>query len=232
MIDLGGQPILWHIMKIYEHHGITDFVICLGYKSSLIKEYFVNFALNTSDVTIDISTGDVQIHKKPTEKWKVTLLETGLETLTGGRLKRAAPYLDDRFCMTYGDGLSDVNISKLMSFHADHGKAATVTAVFPPGRYGSLNLTPSNRISNFVEKPTGDDGYVNGGFFVLEKSVLDLIMDDNTGFEDEPLEQLASRGDLMAFRHHGFWQAMDTMRDKARLEELWNSGQAPWKTWG
>lgn len=231
MIELGGKPILWHIMKTYSHHGITDFVICCGYKGYMIKEYFANYLLHQSDVTIDITNGSLTYHHTTAEPWRITLVDTGLDTLTGGRLKRVARYLDpgQPFCMTYGDGVGDIDITALVAFHRAHGKQATLTAVVPPGRYGALE-TIGDQIVRFTEKPPGDNARINGGYFVLDPAVLDLIPGDLTPFEAAPLETLAATGQLMSFRHDGFWQPMDTLRDKRQLEALWASG-APWKVW-
>lgn len=232
MIEIGGRPILWHVMKIYASHGVTDFVICLGYKGYMIKEFFANYLLHNSDVTIDAATGEVTYHQSSTEPWRVTLVDTGEATNTGGRLKRVGPYLDgDTFCLTYGDGVADVDISRLIAFHRGHGREATVTAVVPPGRYGALDLGANDRVNRFVEKPPGDNNLINGGFFVLEHSVLERIAGDETSFEREPLESLAADGELVAYRHTGFWHPMDTLRDKNHLEALWSSGKAPWKIW-
>jgi glucose-1-phosphate cytidylyltransferase len=232
MIEIGGRPILWHILKIYSHHGINDFIICLGYKGYLIKEYFSNYFLHNSDVTIDVRTNQVEYHNSSAEPWRVTLVDTGERTNTGGRIKRIARYLrpHEPFCLTYGDGVADIDIAKLAAFHNKHGKRATLTAVAPPGRYGAVSLD-GDRIVRFVEKPPGDNAYINGGFFVLDPSVVDLIGNDDTSWEREPLQQLAANGHLMAFRHQGFWQPMDTMRDKMHLEQLWAEGKAPWKVW-
>lgn len=232
MIEIGGRPLLWHIMKIYSNYGVNDFIICCGYKGYLIKEYFSNYFLHMSDITFDISSNSMEIHEANAEQWRVTLVDTGEDTLTGGRLKRVQPHLNDEevFCMTYGDGLSDINISKLLSFHKKHGGHATVTATLPPGRFGALDIIENNVIG-FKEKPKGDGVLINGGFFVLSKKVLDLISDDLTIWEKEPLEKLARTKQLFAFKHQGFWQPMDTLRDKNYLEELWSSGMAPWKVW-
>lgn len=232
MIEIGGKPILWHIMKSYSTHGVNDFVICCGYKGYLIKEYFSNYFLHMSDVTFDMASNQMEVHHKNAEPWRVTLVDTGENTLTGGRLKRVAEYIqnDSAFCFTYGDGVSDVDISSLITFHQNHGKLATVTAVLPPGRYGALDCVGAN-VKGFVEKPRGDGGLINGGFFVLSPKVIDLISGDQTSWESEPLVKLAAMGEMMAFEHAGFWQPMDTLRDKMQLEELWNSGRAPWKTW-
>ena len=231
MIEIGGKPILWHIMKIYSYGGINDFIVCCGYKGYLIKEYFANYFFHTSDVTFDIVANKMEIHEKHTEPWRVTLIDTGDQTMTGGRLKRVKKYLSNEdFCMTYGDGLSDVNISELIKFHQSHGKSATVTAVQPPGRFGALKLSGSN-VERFQEKPQGDGAFINGGFFVLNPGVLDLIDGDESIWESAPLEALASKGELQAYVHQGFWQAMDTLRDKSYLEDLWATGNAPWKKW-
>jgi len=233
MIEIGGKPILWHIMKLYSAHGVTDFVICCGYKGYLIKEYFANYFLHMSDVTFDMTHNKMEVHDRKAEPWKVTLVDTGDDTMTGGRLKRVAPYLKDEkaFCFTYGDGVSDVDISALIAFHTKHGRSATITAVQPPGRYGALRLDGA-KVTGFLEKPRGEGGgWINGGFFVLSPKVLDLIADDDTLWEAEPLSQLATSGQLMAFEHTGFWQPMDTLRDKNQLEKLWESGHAPWKVW-
>jgi len=232
MIEIGGKPILWHIMKIYSSYGLNDFIICCGYKGYLIKEYFANYFLHMSDVTFDMGNNNgMQIHQRNSEPWKITLVDTGEGTLTGGRLKRVSRYLgDDDFCFTYGDGVGDIDITKLIAFHKKHGKKATVTAVQPPGRFGALELEGEN-VKSFVEKPHGDGMYINGGFFVLSPKVLDLIDGDATTWEREPLEILASTNQLNAFKHDGFWQPMDTLRDKQHLEELWGAGRAPWKVW-
>ncbi|MGV6806948.1 MAG: glucose-1-phosphate cytidylyltransferase [bacterium] len=233
MVEIGGMPILWHIMKIYSSHGINDFVVCCGYKSHVIKNYFFNYHLNCSDVTFDLSNNGMEIHSHESEPWKVTLVETGEGTMTGGRLQRVSPYLDDEaFCFTYGDGVSDVNISELVNFHKSQGNLATLTAVQPPGRFGAFQLgSQSNKVPSFQEKPDGDGAWVNSGFFVLEPGVLDYIEGDSTVWEKGPLENLAEQGELNAFRHHGFWQPMDTLRDKHVLDDLWSGGNAPWKTW-
>jgi glucose-1-phosphate cytidylyltransferase len=230
MIEIGGSPILWHIMKIYSHYGINDFVICLGYKGYVIKEYFANYFLHMSDVTFDMDTHEMQVHHRHAEPWKVTVIDTGKDTLTGGRLKRARDYVgDETFCFTYGDGVTDLDIGKLVAFHRSHGKHATVTAIQPPGRYGALNLKDSV-VQNFQEKPAGDGAWINGGFFVLEPAVFDYIEDDQTGWESAPLQKLAEDEQLRAYQHSGFWRAMDTLRDKTQLEELWAT-KAPWKVW-
>ena len=231
MIEIGGKPILWHIMKMYSHHGINEFVICLGYKGYIIKEYFSNYFLHMSDVTFCMEQNTVEIHQKYAEPWKVTLVDTGENTMTGGRLKRVESYIrDSRFCFTYGDGVSDIDIGRLISFHAESGRLATVTAVQPPGRYGALQMD-GDAVHSFQEKPAGDGAWINGGFFVLDPGVLGYIKDDSTVWEAEPLQRLAVDGQLAAFQHHGFWQAMDTLREKNQLEQLWSSGKAPWKTW-
>jgi len=232
MVEIGGMPILWHVMKIYAHHGISDFVVCLGYKGYVIKEYFSNYFLHSSDVTIDARTNRTTFHTTKAEPWRVTLVDTGEKTQTGGRLKRVARYLDpgEPFCFTYGDGVADIDIGASIAFHRSHGRKATLTAVVPPGRYGAVSLD-GDRVERFVEKPPGDQSFINGGFFVLDPSVVDFIAGDDTAWESEPLEALAARGELMAYRHKGFWQPMDTLRDKNLLEEHWASGRAPWKTW-
>jgi glucose-1-phosphate cytidylyltransferase len=232
MIEIGGKPILWHIMKLYSAHGVNDYVICCGYKGYIIKEYFANYFLHMSDVTFDMASNKMEVHQRNAESWRVTLVDTGDDTLTGGRLKRVAPYIqnEEAFCFTYGDGVSDVDIAKSLAFHKQHGKLATITAVQPPGRYGAIERT-NNQVTGFAEKPRGDGGLINGGFFVLSPKVLDLIEGDHTSWESEPLGQLAAQGEMMAFEHQGFWQPMDTLRDKNQLEELWDSGEAPWKIW-
>jgi glucose-1-phosphate cytidylyltransferase len=231
MIEIGGKPILWHILKIYSAHGIDDFIICLGYKGYVIKEYFANYFLHMSDVTFDMRNNRMQIHNNHCEPWRVTLVDTGEASMTGGRLKRVRSYLNDEaFCFTYGDGVSDVNIPALVAFHRQQGLLATMTAVQPPGRYGSLNLEGA-LIRRFEEKPRGDGGWINGGFFVLSPKVIDYIEGDETIWERGPLERLAAEGQLAAFKHTGFWYAMDTLRDKMKLEEFWQTGQAPWKIW-
>jgi glucose-1-phosphate cytidylyltransferase len=233
MIEIGGKPILWHIMKMYSHHGINDFIICCGYKGYVIKEYFANYFLHMSDVTFDMQQNKMEVHQQFAEPWRVTLLDTGDETMTGGRLKRASRYLEgeEAFCLTYGDGVSDVNISELVQFHRNHGLQATLTATYPPGRFGALDINSDKRVAAFKEKPKGDGGMINGGFFVLSPKVIELIDGDKMVWEREPLEKLAESGNLKAFEHEGFWQCMDTLRDKIYLEELWNSGKAPWKVW-
>ncbi|MDA9079006.1 glucose-1-phosphate cytidylyltransferase [Gammaproteobacteria bacterium] len=232
MIEIGGMPIIWHIMKMYSSHGINDFIICCGYKGYVLKEYFANYFLHMSDITFNISANAMKVHKKDAEPWNVTLIDTGESTLTGGRLKKVSEYLkeEDAFCFTYGDGVSDIDISKTIEFHQSHGKLATISAVIPPGRYGALTLD-GHQVKGFTEKPRGDGGFINGGFFVLSPQVLDLIDGDQTAWEGDPLSRLAKNNELMAFRHEGFWQPMDTLRDKNHLEDLWSSGQASWKTW-
>ena len=232
MIEIGGKPILWHIMKMYSAHGITDFIICCGYKGYIIKEYFANYFLHMSDVTFDMANNKMEVHQRYAEPWRVTLVDTGEDTMTGGRLKRIAPYVKDEeaFCFTYGDGVSDVNLADVIAFHKQHNVKATLTATLPPGRFGALDLH-ENKVRSFHEKPKGDGAMINGGFFVLSPSVIDLIAGDNTTWEREPLEQLAREGQLAAYQYTGFWQPMDTLRDKNHLEELWESGKAPWKVW-
>ena len=231
MVEIGGKPILWHIMKIYSTHGVNDFVICLGYKGYLIKEYFANYFLHMSDVTFDMAKNKMEVRQANAEPWRVTLVDTGDTAMTGGRLKRVGSYLQDGdFCFTYGDGLSDIDIGKLLTFHKAQGTLATVTAVQPPGRFGALDMQ-KHKITGFKEKPQGDGGWVNGGFFVLSPKVLGYIENDMTPWEREPMESLAREGQLSAFRHEGFWQPMDTLRDKLHLEELWAQGKAPWKVW-
>jgi glucose-1-phosphate cytidylyltransferase len=231
MIEIGGKPILWHIMKHLSVSGIDEFIICLGYKGYMIKEFFANYFIHTSDITVDTRNDSIQVHRNSTESWKISLIETGDQTLTGGRLKRIGQFLDDEpFLFTYGDGVSNVDISELTNFHNAHGLDATLTAVQPPGRYGALVMDGLN-VVEFKEKPQGDNSWINGGFFVLSPTVLDLIIGDQTSWEEAPLEQLARSGNLAAFKHQGFWQPMDTLRDKNLLESLWNEGNAPWKTW-
>ena len=232
MVEIGGHPILWHIMMLYSQHGLRDFIVCLGYKGYFIKEYFANFVLHRSDVTIDLEANHVHYDRQEAvPPWRVTLVDTGPETMTGGRLRRVAHLLgDETFCMTYGDGVSDVHIGRLVDFHKTEGREATLTAVRPPGRYGAT-VIDNNRVARFEEKPAGDGGYINGGFFVLEPSVLDRIAGDDTPWEAEPLTQLAADGQLSAYIHDGFWQPMDTLRDRMQLEALWASGSPPWKTW-
>jgi len=231
MVEVGGRPILWHILKIYSHHGINDFVICCGYKGYMIKEYFANYFLHSSDVTFDLTTNQMEVHAQKAEPWKITLVDTGESTLTGGRLRRVANYLEGgSFCFTYGDGVADVNISALIEFHRREGRWATLTAVQPPGRFGSLAFE-RGRVLAFEEKPQGDGSWINGGFFVLEPEVLDTISGDQSVWERDCLPVIAEAGQLNAFQHHGFWQPMDTLRDRQLLEELWQAGQAPWKSW-
>ncbi len=231
MIEIGGRPILWHIMKIYSTHGVDDFIICLGYKGYVIKEYFANYFLHMSDVTFDMTKNKMEVHQANAEPWRVTLVDTGEATMTGGRLKRVSSYVEDGdFCLTYGDGLSNIDIRRLIAFHKDQGTLATVTAVQPPGRFGALDVQ-QHKITGFKEKPQGDGGWINGGFFVLAPKALRYIENDQTAWEREPMESLARNGQLSAFRHEGFWQPMDTLRDKIQLEELWTQGKAPWKVW-
>lgn len=231
MVEIGGMPVLWHILKIYSSHGINDFIICLGYKGYVIKEFFANYFLHTSDVTIDLQNNKMDVHHKWGEPWKITLVETGAETMTGGRIKAVSDYLDpeEPFCMTYGDGVANVDISAQIAFHTKHGRKATITAVSPPGRFGALEFE-DDLVRSFKEKPAGDGGLINGGFFMMHPSVIDLIDGPMTVWEREPLERLASAGELVGFRHDGFWQPMDTLRDKIYLEDLWQQG-APWKVW-
>lgn len=233
MVEIGGKPILWHIMKTYSAHGINDFIICCGYKGYVIKEYFANYFLHMSDVTFDMQNNNMEVHHQNAEPWRVTLVDTGDNSLTGGRLKRVADYVKDEeaFCFTYGDGVSDIDISKQVAFHKKHGKRATVTAVQPPGRYGALDMEKGGAVRGFIEKPRGDSGWINGGFFILSPSCIDLISDDDTSWESEPLRELAEQGELVAFEHNGFWQPMDTLRDMNHLEALWQSNNAPWKVW-
>ena len=232
MIEIGGKPILWHIMKIYSHFGINDFIVCCGYKGYVIKEYFANYFLHTSDVTFDMQKNSMEVHQRFTEPWKVTLVDTGENTMTGGRLKRIADYIVDEeaFCFTYGDGVANIDIGALIEFHINQGLSATVTAVYPPGRFGALDLV-DHKVTSFKEKPKGDGGMINGGFFVLSPSVLSLIKDDSTVWEQDPLESLALQKQVAAYEHSGFWQPMDTLRDKNYLEDLWVRGDAPWKSW-
>lgn len=232
LIEIGGRPILWHVMKIYAHHGVTDFIICLGYKGYMIKEYFANYVLHSSDVTIDMKDNRIRYHQSFAEPWTVTLVDTGDATQTGGRLKRVANFLDpaEPFCLTYGDGVADIDVAALIAFHKAHGCEATLSAVVPPGRYGALDLD-GEVVTRFIEKPPGDKAFINGGFFVVDPSALERIEGDDTGWEGEPLTSLARDRQLRAFRHLGFWHAMDTLRDKTHLEELWASGAAPWKKW-
>lgn len=232
MIEIGGMPILWHIMKIYSTYGLNDFIVCLGYKGFMIKEFFANYYVRMSDITVDLGRNAVEIHRNSAEPWRITLADTGVDAMTGGRLKAIRPYLDEDepFCFTYGDGVADIDIRALVTFHNSHGRRATLTAVAPPGRFGAMEFD-GDFITNFREKPDGDGVRINGGFFVATPSVLDLVQDHTTIWEREPLETLAANGDLAAYHHHGFWQPMDTLRDKVMLEDLWSSGAAPWKTW-
>lgn len=232
MVEIGGKPMLWHIMKIYSHYGINEFVICCGYKGYIIKEYFANYFLHMSDITFDMSNNQMQVHQRHAEPWQVTLVDTGEHTMTGGRLGRVKDYVknEDAFCFTYGDGVSDVNIDQLIKFHKDQNVLATLTATYPPGRFGAIDIQ-QNKVASFKEKPKGDGGMINGGFFVLSPKVIDLIDGDDCIWERTPLEALARQNQLAAYQHHGFWQPMDTLRDKIHLEELWQSGSAPWKIW-
>ena len=232
MVEIGGKPILWHIMKIYSAYGYNEFVILLGYKGYYIKEYFANYFLHQSDVTIDLKTGEMQIHKNSSEPWKVTLLDTGLDTMTGGRIKRAKKYVgDEMFMLTYGDGVGDINIDKLVNFHKKHKGYITVTSVQPDGRFGALDIGENNEVKAFIEKPKGDGGWINAGFFVCEPEIFDYIDGDETIFEQKPLQNLAKDKVLYTYKHTGFWRPMDTLRDKRELERLWKSGRAPWKVW-
>lgn len=233
MIEIGYKPILWHIMKIYSSHGINDFVICCGYKGYVIKEYFANYFLHMSDVTFDMSENKMEVHQNNAESWRVTLVDTGEDTMTGGRLKRVKDYVkdEDAFCFTYGDGVSDVDITKLINFHKENGKQATLTATRPPGRYGALKISRESRVEHFQEKPDGDGSWINGGFFVLSPKVFERIEGDDTSWEKDPLSSLAKDDELVAYKHEGFWQPMDTLREKNLLENLWDSGKAPWKVW-
>jgi glucose-1-phosphate cytidylyltransferase len=232
MIEIGGRPILWHVMKIYAAHGIRDFIICAGYKGYMIKEYFANYFLHMSDVTFDMTQNRVEVHEGRSEPWRVTVVDTGEDTMTGGRLRRVRRYLgDETFCFTYGDGVSDVNVGTLLKFHRRHGLRATITAVQRPGRFGAIRLGPRGQVKAFEEKPQGDGAWINGGFFVLEPAVVDLIAGDETIWEREPLEKLTAAGQIAAYKHRGFWQPMDTLREKTLLEDLWSSGKAPWKLW-
>ncbi|MDB4676908.1 glucose-1-phosphate cytidylyltransferase [bacterium] len=233
MVEIGGKPILWHIMKTYASYGVTDFIVCGGYKSYVIKEYFANYFLHSSDVTFDLRHNQTEIHFQRSEPWRVTVVDTGQDTMTGGRLKRVARFIEDEtFCFTYGDGVGNIDISSLIEFHRSHGKEATLTSVQPPGRYGALDIKDNGRVTSFKEKPTGDGAWINGGFFVLEPSVIDRISDgDQTIWERGPLESLAAVGELYTYQHHGFWRPMDTLRDRNELESLWQGGSAPWKTW-
>lgn len=232
MVEIGGKPILWHIMKIYSSYGFNDFIICCGYKGYVIKEYFANYYRHMCDVTVDLTNGDLQVHKSNSEPWKVTLVDTGLNTMTGGRIKRIKEYVgNEPFLLTYGDGVSDVNISEVVKFHNENDSLITVTSVQPEGRFGSLNLDESGKVSNFVEKPSGDGMWINGGFFVCEPGVFEYIKDDNTIFEQDPLKNIAKEGKLNAYKHNGFWKPMDMLRDKIELEKMWEEGKAPWKKW-
>ena len=231
MVEIGGKPILWHIMKIYAAHGVEDFVVCLGYKGYVIKEWFANYALHTSDVTFDMRSGDMEVHRSSTEPWRVTLVETGEETMTGGRLKRVLGYVGgETFCLTYGDGVADVDVTALIAHHREHGRLATVTAVQPPGRFGALELD-GDGVTRFAEKPRGDGAWINGGFFVCEPGVGEAIAGDETKWEEEPLRDIAAQGELSVYRHRGFWQAMDTLRDRNELQAQWESGRPAWCTW-
>lgn len=231
MVEIGGRPILWHVMKIYSAHGITDFIICVGYKGYIIKEYFANYFLHMSDVTFDMQNNRMEVHQKNVEPWRVTIVDTGEETMTGGRLRRVRSYLrDETFCFTYGDGVGSVDVTASIAFHRRMGKLATVTAVQPPGRYGAI-ITEGDMVRQFQEKPEGDGAWINGGFFVLEPRAIDYVPDDETIFERGPLEALAREQQMVAYQHHGFWQPMDTLREKRLLEELWSNGRAPWKLW-
>jgi glucose-1-phosphate cytidylyltransferase len=232
MVEIGGRPVLWHILKMYSHHGINDFIVCCGYKGYVIKEYFANYFLHMSDVTFDMRHNRMEVHQKRAEPWSITLVDTGDDSMTGGRLLRVADYVrsEENFCLTYGDGVSDVDIAAVIEFHKKHGRKATVTATLPPGRFGALDIQGSN-VRRFLEKPKGDGGMINGGFFVLSPRVLEYLDGDSTVWEQQPLQRLALEGELMAFEHHGFWQPMDTLRDKLYLEELWIAGKAPWKQW-
>lgn len=232
MADIGGKPILWHIMKIYAHYGFTEFVVLLGYKGYYIKEYFANYFLHQSDVTIDLSTNQLQVHNNTSEPWKVTLLDTGLETMTGGRIRRAAEFIGNApFLLTYGDGVADIDIDALLSFHRSHGKLITMTSVQPEGRFGALEIDASNKVNSFLEKPKGDGNWINAGYFVCQPEALKYIDGDSTVFEQSPLENLAKEGQLVTYQHTGFWKCMDTLRDKVKLNEMWSSGEAKWKIW-
>lgn len=232
MVEIGGKPILWHIMKTYSHYGINEFIICCGYKGYVIKEYFANYFLHQSDITFHMKDNRMEVHHKRAEPWTVTLVDTGDDSMTGGRLKRVSSYIENEelFCFTYGDGVADLDIDQLIKFHKSHGKEATLTATFPPGRFGALDIS-DNRVNSFKEKPKGDGARINGGFFVLSPKVIDRIKDDTSVWEQEPLISLAEDGELMSFKHEGFWQPMDTLRDKMKLEELWDANKAPWKIW-
>jgi glucose-1-phosphate cytidylyltransferase len=232
MVEIGGKPILWHIMKFYSHYGFNDFIICLGYKGYVIKEYFLNYYLHQSDIEVDIGSNSYKIISSVAEPWKVTLLDTGVETMTGGRLKRASKFIgNENFLATYGDGLSDINLNELLKFHRINGKLATITAVQPPGRFGAMEITERGEVTQFMEKPIGDNAWINGGFFVIEPNVMEFIESDNTVFEKEPVENLSASGLLGAFKHKGFWKPMDTLRDKLDLDKMWNEGRAKWRIW-
>jgi len=232
MVEIGGKPILWHIMKTYSYYGFNEFVVLLGYKGYYIKEYFANYFLHQSDITIDLEKNSMEIHNSASEPWKVTLIETGIDTMTGGRIKRAKDYIkDETFMLTYGDGVADIDISKLLEFHKSHGKLATMIATQPDGRFGALQIGKNGKVKAFTEKPKGDGSWINGGFFVCEPKVLDYIDDDNTIFEKKPLEKLAKEGELYTYKHNGFWKPMDTLRDKNELNRMWNDGKAKWKVW-
>jgi glucose-1-phosphate cytidylyltransferase len=233
MVEIGGKPILWHIMKMYSYHGINDFVVCCGYKGYIIKEYFANYFLHQSDVTFNMKDNEMIVHEKRAEPWKITLVDTGDNSMTGGRLRRVASYLKEEksFCFTYGDGVADINLRAVIDFHNQHGKDATLTATYPPGRFGALDILEGGMVKQFQEKPRGDGALINGGFFVLSPKVIDRIAGDNSIWEQEPLKNLALDNQLMAYKHEGFWQPMDTLRDKMKLEELWQSNNAPWKLW-
>lgn len=232
MVEIGEKPILWHIMKIYSYYGYNDFVICLGYKGYIIKEYFINYFMHMSDVSVSLADGEIEIHNSHAENWKVTLVDTGLNTMTGGRIKRVKEYLNNEtFMMTYGDGVGNINIKELVDFHKSHERLATLTAVQPSGRFGTLTINEEKKIESFIEKPDGDGAWINGGFFVLEPEVINYIKDDSTTWEKEPLENLTKNSQLFAYKHEGFWRPMDTLRDKKELERLWNNGEAPWKVW-
>ncbi len=230
LVEIGEMPVIWHIMKIYSYYGFNEFIVCLGYKGYMLKEWFANYFLHKSDVTIDIKKNKIDVHDSQSEDWKVTLVDTGLDTATGGRMKRIAKYINKSFMMTYGDGVADIDITKLVSFHKKHGKSATITAVQPPGRFGALNLD-GDRVKSFMEKPAGDGAWINGGFFVLEPEIFDYIDGDNTFWEQKPVKRLAAEGKIMAYKHYGFWKPMDKLRDKIELDEMWKQKNAPWKIW-
>ncbi len=233
LVEIGGKPILWHIMKIYSSHGVNEFIICCGYKGYLLKEYFSNYSLHQSDITVSLQENTLNVHQNKSEPWKITLVDTGENTMTGGRLKRISEYVrnEESFCFTYGDGIGNINISDLIQFHKSHAKQATITATRPPGRYGALKFGSKNIVESFQEKPDGDGSWINGGFFVLNPSTINLVKDDQTIWEEEPLSNLAKNNELYAYKHNGFWQPMDTLREKILLNNLWNKGNAPWKTW-